>query len=258
MGTRPMGAAIAAAALTVIAGCGPQCEDFNVVLGTQAEVDALRSCETLENVTIQMGIDVTEIDWPNLVDARGIQADANADLERISLPRLRSLGAMGFSIDDDPNLRTIDVGSLQRTEIFVLHELPALEAIDLPEMDDLGRGGRVEVVGATRLSAPNLTNDFETIVIGRNPNLGEIAMPLLEAAGRIEVRDNPALERIDLDAARGIATLFVECNCALTEVRLSALTSGTCDLDGNPTLEAAGVHTSHTCAFGDTACATCD
>ena len=65
MGTRPMGAAIAAAALTVIAGCGPQCEDFNVVLGTQAEVDARARHyrEVLRRAMEEQGFAVYEHEW---------------------------------------------------------------------------------------------------------------------------------------------------------------------------------------------------
>ncbi len=247
----------------------PNCDDEQIVLLSQDEVDAWPGCTEIEGTLVIAGDDITDLsplagltkagflfirDCPNLTNLTGLN-----DLERVvqvfsmvRCPQLSSLAELD-------NL--LSFGNLTLNELPVLTSLEGLESLEeggslsffdcamLSNLDALGASS-LEFVNSIRITDfPSLTSldfswhIFDYIIdlnISNNENLTSITgfPQLTSGRGNITIQNNPLLENIDFLSNLGsIGDPFNEFSGdALSIINNNSLTN----LDGLQSLSSVG------------------
>lgn len=175
---------------------------------------------------------LTEISFPALSTAGALEITDHDLLTSISLPLLEALSpTAGMVIAAAPALTTLDLPRLESPgSALVLQGLSSLGSVSFPELvsvsDSEGAGLRLESLGATSVSLPQLANVGGEVVIRDNAALPELALPALTEARGLVLHSNATLATVSLPLLEGVRDgLNVDSNAALTALSSPALTS---------------------------------
>ena len=201
-------AAALLAAATVVWACTPD-ETDRVVAGDvtiQTQADAARIADAVE-ITGKLTVKRADLDRLSLPRLRSIggklYVQKNPRLAALSLPALETVGTASgdvLIIERNPALAAIDLGSLTATAYqLAVRENGALRHLSLPGLAE-ARGLGIEITDDAALedvSAPGLMRSA-AITIRGCPGLRAAAFPILPSTAALVVEDDTRLARLDL------------------------------------------------------------
>jgi hypothetical protein len=224
----------------------PACPGGSATLITQADVDAYAGCTTLDDIDVPNGNAIVYLDLPLLESVTNdIVIRNQAVMERVSLPKLRTAGAL--RIRTSPLLT-----SIQLTELETINGSPSVplqndnaldvsfndsfEGLYLPVLTSIvGRLDLLDNPLLTAVDAPALTTttpyqpgDRHGVEFRDNPSLVDISMPLLADSGDFILLTNAAVTDVSMPALQTVdGRLSFNNNDALVTIDLPLVTDVT-------------------------------
>lgn len=210
-------------AVASVAVAQKQCQEDSNELNSQADVDAIASCNTLEGDVI-LGEDLTMVSLPNLQQIKGdFVATKASDLVSIDLERLRSISGE-FKLQELTSLSALRAPALTRVGSITWITLPKLISLNFDSKITDAKNVRIsdtqlnslegiDLKTATRFNIDNnkylktvtvgLTNVSEALSLEFNSKQIEVSFPNLIWANNITLIDASSISLPSLKHVNG-------------------------------------------------------
>jgi hypothetical protein len=163
-----------------------------------------------DKIYVAIETDLVELSLPQLASVElGIEINGNDRLTRLRLESLTELVddfAARLIVKENPLLSEITLPKLRRVADLALAENVALVSVQLPALDWIDSGLRVDdCLKLEELSLPRLTH-ASALTLRGNPRLASVSLLLLMGTSTIALSGNPALRLVSVSGLSAATT----------------------------------------------------